>query len=143
MWLYLRIVLILFSFIGGALSIIGDVDADLPFFPLSVYIVVVLFFVPIAMFFILLLQKLNPYTGETWTRPNWHRNFLTFSDPVNFFYLGGFVIAAGGLGNILSFVIFQRKFNEIGILEVVGGISVLLGIELFSRIFKGKFKEKS
>ena len=57
---------------------------------------------PVMFLFVLGIQALNPRSARTWVYPTWHDNPFDFSQPLRFFHMVVFMMAAAAIGAALS-----------------------------------------
>ncbi len=100
-------------------------------------------FCVVGLAFLLGLQVINPYSAKVWLRPSWQLNPFNFQQPLQFFHLGAYVCIASGLVVSARLVVSQVPFYVEALLPVTMGIGFLLGIQLFTLVFRAKIEHRA
>jgi hypothetical protein len=132
-WVIVRLIVTALAAAQGALS--GD--NWLPARPVTALLLLgMLAYGVVAVPVVVWAQKLNPRNKPVWHFPSWRRNPLTLRDPMQFFYLVGFVFVAAGLG-----VVGRDLWNgqpltlPHGVLPAFG-IGMIIGCYVAARLFR-------
>ena len=83
-----------------------------------------------GMYFVWLLQKINPHSHATWERPSWFANpFAPLGRPLELFHLAGWCSIATGMG-ALFLGLSSTPRDWAWELPFSAGIGVLVGVHL-------------
>lgn len=125
-WLYVRIGLILFSFIGTLLVSDAAPTPDFDWNALAILTAVI----PMMLLFVVGGQTLNSRSASTWQRPSWRLNPFNFSEPLQFFDLAAWNVFTQGLAILIRSGLGGLPFNAESFIGVASGISAWFGVRL-------------
>jgi len=132
-WRSIRIALVLTAFIGG---VFGSGE-QLPNISLLELLVVFLFG-PIALLFVVGIQRLNPRSASVWQYPSWSVNPFSMKQPLQPFHLGGFFFLASGLGWLVQQLLRGGTLVPSSFFFLTFGAGIVCGVYLCAIVFKGK-----
>jgi hypothetical protein len=95
---------------------------------------------PIALVVILGVQRINPSSAKTWTRPSWSSNFLNFRDPIQFFYFAAFLSVAQGVAVLAKIALTGTQFYVEALVPIAIGAGAWLGVKLAMLLYRSKFE---
>jgi hypothetical protein len=76
--------------------------------------------------------------GRTLLRPSMHKLLIARNSPLQFFWFGGMIFCAAGIGQIAGY--FGDGISSDGVTIVAGGLGLLTGSSLIVRIFSTRFR---
>jgi len=139
-WLRIRLAVMGIVAVGSGMAPLFPEDSPFvglsPLVALGVGIVIMvteLVMIPVMIAAVISLQSANPTSAKVWTRPTHYDNPFRFSNPLLFFHFASYVIMAGGLGVLVSFVAGAlTRLLEGGVIAA-GGAGCLAGVHLAMR----------
>jgi FtsH-binding integral membrane protein len=134
-WTWMRITLVVVSFISAFFMPLAP--AASPPVEWSV-LLVMLILIPFSLLFVIWLQFINPRSAPLWRYPEWNVNPFKFSEPLQFFHLGAFLLLAGGTGDLIKLAITRAPIFPEALVGPIVGAGVLLGIKLCTIVFRNK-----
>lgn len=135
------------TYIRGTIIVVGIIATF--FTPLSSqampsidpYALLMIFiFCPVGLLFVLGIQVVNPMSAKYWRRPSWQLNPFNFSEPLQFFHLGTYVLFAQGIVLLLRIVTSSTPFYYEALVPLVMGAGIFIGLQLVMFIFKRKIQ---
>ena len=106
-------------------------------------LVVIFFFIPIALLFVVGIQAANPFSAKAWRKPDWNLNPLNFRDPVQFFHLGAYAMLGQGIVILCRIPFSNVPFYPEVLLPMIIGIGILLGIQIIMLVFRSKYSKNT
>ena len=145
-WLFARAALAAVVFIAGLIGLGAHrqlPESANPGIGLAVIVAFQLVAWPIMLLLVLGLQAINPFSARTWEYPRWSDNPFRFSQPLRFFHMAIFTMAAAALGTSLSALWRPvEPVMEIGApLGMAGGL--WLGLQAVWRVYAWKHRSPS
>jgi len=140
-WYKARVVLCVLGFIEGVVIAVLGLGAFVNIslvFTIVMIPVVALLSVPILLF-VIGIQVRNPFQDRKWVLPDWDSNILNFRQPLNFFHAGAFMFIGAGTGCVIGSVFGGVAYVAEGAVLLAGGVGLLWGINLCSKLYKDKF----
>ena len=73
--------------------------------------------------------------------PSWYRNPISLKQIPQMYHMGAWVAFVGGLTLFSCRYVLQTQYNGLGYLEIIAGLSTLLGLQMAKILYKKKIKE--
>lgn len=136
-WFYFKIVVVGFGILFGVFSSLFG-SYDLQHIDIE-DCVIVFFFCPIGLLFIIGIQVVNPFSGKVWSKPSWESFPFNLKDPLHFFHMGAFYILASTIGALISLLFQQKKIGLPILFYFCAGVGVLVGVKLCQFVYRRKY----
>ena len=146
MWLKIRVVLILFVFLGGLATTKQGVY-DLPTAPgwmLGMMVameVLSCLLLPLLLLLVAGVQAKSSLTGKRWTQPTHRDNPFLLANPLSFFHFFGFTVIGGGAGSLISSLWLGPFVAVQSLVVCFGGAMILVGVRLSMRVYNSKLTD--
>jgi len=135
-WFYIRVGLVLVSFLGGAFGTSrGAVNFG---YGLPEIAAASFAFGVVGMLFVIGVQAFNPWSDAAWAYPQWTQNPFKPGQPLQFFHLGGYFFLAAGVGALLRAFFVQIAPLAEPVMFAFWGSGILVGVWCCCRLFKKK-----
>ncbi len=123
-WRIVRIGLIVVSSASALFSPLPEQEAAIPWVAVLLVFLIFPFIAAVAAAILVVF----PSSRLRVSRHDWDKNFLDFSHPEQFFYLGALIMLASGLVTLVRTVAMSGHVQPYSIAPVAMGVGIIVGL---------------
>ena len=151
-WLHFRLATYLFAFAVSVATpffvpqeLLQSIESLPPWMLVAIFIGLLLLLAafPLMCLFVVGIQAINPWSDRVWSRPTLRSRPFNTGNPLLAIHDASFVVAAGGVGLLVSSPWNGLIFAAAGMLQLFGGAMLRISLRLCLHVFRSKLEARA